>query len=95
MTKPKEKKRVARKILTIANLTTPLFDIYPPVKRKWNGKTIIEGVTKTDNFKVVGYTYWPGTGFLVIKDTLNRILFQGKVNNMVDLGKAMKKADKA
>ncbi len=80
--------------LTVEDLRTPFFDINPPVKRTWEGRQIIEGVTRTDNFKVVGYTYWPGDGSLVIKNTLNRVLFNGKVKDMAGFGKAMKKADK-
>lgn len=88
-----KKNSEGRKVLTTKDFVTPFFDINPPVRRQWEGKVIIEGVTRTNNFKVVGYTYWPGNGRLVIKDTLNQVRFQGTIKNLADFGKAMKKAD--
>jgi hypothetical protein len=70
-----------------------MFDLVSPVKRKFEGKTIIEGVTTTDQYQIVGYTYWPATGRLVIKNRMNEIRYQGTINSIGDFARALKKAD--
>ncbi len=82
------------KRLTLEDLGNPMFDKQKFVSRKVDGKKSYEGATFTDNFVLVGITYFVGSGQLSIKNTGNKQLFLGKVTTPKEFSAAMKKADK-
>jgi hypothetical protein len=71
-----------------------LFDSQKAVERMVDGKRAIEGVTFTDNFIKVGFTYYISSGELSMKNIHNQQLFFGKIASTEDFEKAIKKADK-
>ena len=80
--------------LKLEDFQTPLFDTQKVVERKVDGKRAFEGVTFTDNFIKVGFTYYLNNGILSIVNTENQKLFFGKISSMEDFEKAIKKAGK-
>jgi hypothetical protein len=71
-----------------------LFDSQRAVERMVDGKRAIEGVTFTDNFIKVGFTYYISSGELSMKNIHNQQLFFGKIASTEDFERAVKKADK-
>ena len=82
--------------LAPAQLTRRPFDTQPPVYRRGAKGRVIEGVTYTDNFEMVGYTYNPTSGFLVIKsrDPMNVVQYRGRIKDEDGFEKAIKRASK-
>lgn len=93
--------------LKFEDFENPIFNI-SLVKRKeddWvedgqileEGQTYFDGVTFTDNFKQVGFTYWPEQRKLTIAcltaDKKNVELFVGQIESMEEFEAAIKKAD--
>lgn len=72
------------------------FDTQCPVYRGNGKRRTIEGVTYTDNFEIVGYTYTPATGFLIIKsqNPLNVEQYRGRVMDVAGFERAVKRASK-
>lgn len=94
--------------LKFEDFKNPLFNV-SLVKRKeddWveggqvleKGQEYFDGVTFTDNFKQVGFTYWPEQRKLTIAcltvDKKNVELFVGQIESMEEFEAAIKKADK-
>jgi len=80
--------------LKLEDFQNYLFDSQRAIERKVDGKRAIEGVTFTDNFIKVGFTYYIDSGELSIKNIHNQQLFLGKISSAEDFEKAIKKADK-
>jgi hypothetical protein len=80
--------------LKLEDFHTPLFDGQKAIKRRVHGRYAFEGTTHTDNFILIGFTYYLDNGELSIKNIHNDVLFFGKISSMEDFEKAVKKADK-
>lgn len=74
----------------MADETVDEFDLEAVEPRR----EVIEGVTFTDSYNQVGFTYDLGDGTLTIKNLGNQILFSGVIASTEDFEKALKKADK-
>jgi len=72
------------------------FDTQRPVYRGAGKGRVIEGVTYTDNFEMVGYTYAPATGLLVIKsqNPLNVEQYRGRIKDEAGFERAIKRASR-
>ncbi len=93
--------------LKFEDFKNPMFNV-SLVKRKledWvedgqvleEGQTYFDGVTFTDNFRQVGFTYWPEDRKLTIAcltaDKKSVELFAGQIESMEEFEIAIKKAD--
>lgn len=86
------------KRLSLDVFKNPVFDSQRPVKRRVNNRErqewAYEGVTTTDNFVKVGWSYYLSDGVLSIKNEQNQQLFLEEITKPGDFETAMKKADK-
>ena len=84
--------------LKIEDFRNLFFDRQRVVKRQitFNGRRrwVYEGTTYTDNFVLVGFTYFLSDSTLRIVNTDNQVLFFGKIASAEDFEKAIRKADK-
>lgn len=92
--------------LTIDDFVNPLFDRQRPVRREipsrtdWRRKEqVIEGVTVTDNFHMIGYTYFLSDGTLYLncfdkEKQCNVRLLEKHIDTYADFEKYLKQADK-
>lgn len=82
--------------LTPSDFCNGRFDRQRPVYRKVGRDpyATIEGATYTDNFRLLGWTYWPKTGQIKFKTTENVLVYSGVIEKISDFEKAVKKADK-
>lgn len=92
--------------LTIEDFINPLFDRQRPVKRdvpsRYDGserEQVIEGVTITDNYHMIGYTYFLSDGMLYLncfdeENQSNVRLLEKHIGIYADFEKCLKQADK-
>ncbi len=89
--------------LTIDDFAKPLFDKQNPVRRSINirkkKEKVIEGVTSTNKYNEVGYTYCLFDGMLYMNywdkiEKKNVRLFKEIITSVEDFEKCLKKADK-
>lgn len=93
--------------LKFEDFKNPLFNVW--LKRRkhddWvedgevieRGEEFFDGITFTDNYRQVGFTYYPKTGMLYISCLTsdgNIRLFEGAIESIDDFEAAIKKADK-
>lgn len=79
-----------------SDFSNVLFDWQRPVYRKigLDPYATIEGATYTDNFNLLGWTYWPDSGKIQFKTIENIVVFNGVIKTVGDFEKAIKRADK-
>lgn len=85
--------------LSIKDFENPVFNSRLSQRRdKKRRRKIIEGLTFTDNYRQVGFTYYPGNGELTVscldETQGQQRLYEGKIKTIGDFEVVMRQVDK-